>query len=251
MSNFFVHMTSVYPADRIKDMDTFRILIIVLASDTEPLYCKLQAVWRNAKHPRADILFLKAHPDIQGEDFVCGDTIYIGCRESLDNVYEKQMRGFKLLVPLLSQYAFVFRTNLSSYVDIPNYLHYCATLPRTRMYGGLIGHHDGHLFASGSGYTITPDLIERLVQENPPEVFVDDVSVGSAITSWGVPILEAPRDDYTPNGWIHKGPFAGLPAFHRRVKTEDRNEDVRVLALLFQESHYRSSVYQLRPSYHK
>ncbi len=230
-------MASVYASDRRKGMDTFRVLLLVLASDTEPLYCQLQSIWRTAHHPRADILFLKAHPNLRGDDFIHDNTIYIGCPETLDAVYEKQMRGFKLLLPRLKHYAFVFRTNLSSYVDIPMYLHYCETLPRTQAYAGVIGDHETYRFASGSGFTITPDLIERLVHENPPEVFLDDVSIGNTLVGWGIPILEATRADYYPSyGWILSGPFTGHLPFHRRVKTNNREEDVRVLASLFENS---------------
>jgi len=176
-------------------MDTLRILILVLASDTEPLYCQLQSLWKTASHPRADILFLKAHPNLRVDDFLHEQTIYIGCPETLDAVYEKQMRGFKLLLPRLKDYTFVFRTNLSSYLDIPKYLRYCETLPRTQVYAGVLGAHGEHRFASGSGYTITPDLIERLVRENPPEVYLDDTSIGSALARWGVPFVETLRAD--------------------------------------------------------
>jgi hypothetical protein len=216
-------------------MEPFRILLLVLASDTEPLYCQLQSIWKTASHPRADILFLKAHPNLRGDDFLHENTILIGCEESLDSVYEKQMRGFKVLLPHLKDYAFVFRTNLSSYVDIPAYLRYCETLPRREVYAGMVGDHYGVAFASGSGFTITPDLIERLVLENPPTVFLDDVSIGCAITKWGVPVRQASRLDYTLGGWIHRGPQTEDPPFHRRVKTESRSDDLQVLARLFED----------------
>lgn len=215
-------------------MSTFRVLIIVLSSDTEAIYCKFQSAWRLASHPRADILFLKAHPNIVGDDFVCGDTVYIKCEESLDTVYRKQMRCFELLRPSLDQYAFVFRTNLSSFVDIPLYLKFCDLLPRTNVYSGVIGKHNGLIpFASGSGFTITPDLIHRLIDENPPEVCVDDVSIGSAITGWGVPILPAPRFDHAWNGtFTNTSPISDI-LFHRRIKTTDRERDAALLLHLF------------------
>ena len=217
-------------------MASFRVLILVLASDTEPFYCKLQSLWRAVRHPRADIMMLKAHPDLRGDDFIYENTIYIGCPETLNTVYEKQMRGFRVLRPLLSQYAFVFRTNLSSYVDIPAYLEYCETLPQTAVYRGVIGRHKEKEFASGAGYTITPDLIERLVRENPPEVLLDDVSVGYAITGWGIPVIAASREDYTPTGWVRHVSKDTTPLFHRRVRSDDRTDDLRVLALLFENS---------------
>ena len=216
-------------------MADFRVLILVLASDNEPFYCKLQTLWRRVHHPRADIVFLKAHPNIQGDDFIHENTIFIKCEETLQKVYEKQMRGFKLLLPRLDEYRFVFRTNLSSYVDIPKYLEYCETLPYENVYRGVVGYHEGIPFASGAGYTITPDLIRRLVTENPPEIFLDDVSIGCAIYNWRIPVIEAPREDYTSSGWLlHSSSFSQI--FHRRVRSENRDDDLGVLTLLFENS---------------
>lgn len=216
-------------------MSNFRVLVIVLASDNTPFYCKLQSLWKTVHHPRVDIFFLKAHPNLQGDDFIHENTIFIRCEESLDKVYEKQMRGFQLLVPKLHEYAFVFRTNLSSYLDIPTYLEYCETLAREKVYRGVIGYHEGIPFASGAGYTITPDLIYRLVKEQPPEIFLDDVSIGHAIHRWGVTVIEAPREDYTPTGWLAHGDTRQF-LFHRRVRTDNRDDDLRVLTLLFENS---------------
>jgi hypothetical protein len=214
-------------------MNQFRVLIIVLASDTDPVYCRFQDAWRLTSHPRADILFLKAHPDIQGDDFISSDTIFIRCRESLDTVYEKQMRGFRVLRPRLNDYAFVFRTNLSSYVDIPKYLAFCDTLPKTNIYSGVIGNHNGVSFASGSGFTITPDLIYRLIDENPPEIFWDDVSIGGAIAKWGVPILPAPRMDWLTDTWLYSASVPPDNIFHRRIKSDNREYDAQLLTRLF------------------
>lgn len=213
-------------------MERFRVLILVLASDTDPIYCAFQAAWRRISHPRADVYFLKAHPNLQGDDFVYGDTVFIKCEESLATVYEKQLRAFRLLQPSLAQYAFVFRTNLSSFVDIPLYLAACTKLARTGVYSGVIGTHDGISFASGSGFTITPDLVQRLVDETPPEVFVDDVSIGKAMMSWGVPILPAPRIDILDGGiFLHR--VQDQPdVFHVRIKTRDRLSDAQTLLRL-------------------
>lgn len=210
-----------------------RVLILVLASDTEPIYCKFQSVWKNVSHPRADILFLKAHPNLQGNDFIHENTVYIKCEESLNTVYEKQMRCFRLLRSRLNDYAYVFRTNLSSFVDIPKYLHFCETLPRSSVYSGVIGHHNGIPFASGCGFTLTPDLIYRLLDENPPEVLIDDVSIGYAIAKWNVVIVPAPRVDILATGIVRHVSDVSNIVFHYRIKTHDRVDDVRTLASLF------------------
>lgn len=222
-------------------MEPFRVLVLVLASDTDPTYRNFQQSWRQVFHPRADILFVKADPTAPGEDAMDGTTITIRCPETLDHVYEKQLRAFKLLGPRLHRYAFVFRTNLSSFVDIQLYLTFCTTLPRSGVYSGVIGYDYNTSFASGAGFTITPDLIHRLVAEQPPEVYVDDVSIGAAMQRWGVPIIPAPRVDRTSwGGWaLHPSPYTG-PVFHRRIKTDNRETDGQTLETLVRQ-HYQSS----------
>lgn len=218
-----------------KHMEDFRVLVLVLASDTDPVYRDFESAWRIASHPRADILFLKAHPNAR-EDFLHKDTVVIACEETLDTVYRKQMRAFRLLLPRLSQYRYVFRTNLSSCLDISLYLKFCEQLPQTNVYSGVVGFDQDVRFASGAGFTITPDLIERLVREDPPEVLVDDVSIGTAIASWGISVLPAPRIDYVfEHGecFAHLSPIPCEP-FHYRVKTSDRVRDAATVRDLFE-----------------
>lgn len=211
-----------------------RVLVLVLASDTDPLYCAFQSAWREiAPHPDADVFFVKAHPNLVSEGFIHKDTIFVRCEESLDAVYQKQLICFRVLRPYLAVYTYVFRTNLSSFLDIPAYLRFCQRLPKTGVYSGVLGQHGTILYASGCGFTITPDLIYRLLDETPPEVLVDDVSIGSAITAWGVPIIPAPRIDATPSGPIvHTSPLSS-EVFHRRFKTENRMQDVELVTKMF------------------
>lgn len=211
-----------------------RVLILVLASDTDPLYCRFQTAWRAAPpHPNADILFLKAHPNLESEGFISGDTLWVKCEESLEAVYRKQMQGFRVLLPSLSTYTYVFRTNLSSFLDIPTYLRFCEKLPRTALYSGVVGLHNGIPFASGAGFTITPDLILRLVEEDPPEVLLDDVSIGSALANWGIPIVPAPRLDILSSGIVSHSSPRFEEVFHRRLKTANRLQDADLLLQMF------------------
>ena len=108
-----------------------KILVLILASDTSSIYLEFQQLWRKYMNnfPEADCFFYKGHPDIEEDAFLGGDTLMIKINENLDTVYEKTLRAFDFFNPKLDSYDFVFRTNLSSFIDIPKLINFAKTLP--------------------------------------------------------------------------------------------------------------------------
>lgn len=211
-----------------------RILVLILASDSSHEYVEFQAIWRMYMnhHPGIDCYFYKGDPTLQTEAILHGDTLTLRIEESLDTVYEKTMQAFRYFEPRLGKYDFVYRTNLSSFVDFEKYLEVCAGLPKTRCCAAFIGYDGDTQFPSGSGFTLSPDLVRRLVLENPPKVVQDDVTLGHVLHRWGIPIHGVNRVDYLDDqtGFLYW--FPEMPAFHYRVKSDDRKHDVRVLRAL-------------------
>jgi len=208
-----------------------RILVLILASDTAPEYSEFQKSWAMYMNrtPGVDCYFYKGDPTLEQDAVLKGNTLHIKIEESWLNVYEKTMRAFRFFEPTLSTYDFVFRTNLSSYLDIPAYIAFCATLPRTECCAAVVGRSGTISFPSGSGYTITPDLIRRLLAENPPRIVEDDVTVGLALQTWGIQIRPVNRADYDGTTWAG---LDGSPIFHYRVKSENRRHDTDILRSL-------------------
>lgn len=211
-----------------------KILLLILAS-TGSEYAGFEALWRRYMHSHPDIhaYFYKGNPELDTEAVLEGDTLWVKCSDGLEAVYEKLMRALRFFAPDLDLYTFVFRTNLSSFIDFKIFIPFCTTLPETECYAGVQARHmDLEIdFVSGAGFLLSTDLVDRLVKENPPEVVLDDVSVGAALTSWGVPILRANRIDVRPDQTFRYehplGPDEVI--FHYRVKTEDRARDVATL----------------------
>lgn len=207
-----------------------KILMLVLASDGyEPFY----ALWRKYmnSNPNIDCFFYRGNPDMEKDAELVDDTIYVKIGDTLDTVYEKLMLTLKFLEPKLRKYDFFFRTNLSSFIDFNKYVHFCLLLPTENTCAAVIGHHDEIPFPSGAGFTMTMDLVRRLVYENPPPYHLDDVTIGKAISKWGVQWIRANRLDFQGNGvWVfeHK-PSPNELLFHYRAKTDDREEDCRAL----------------------
>ena len=218
-----------------------RILCLVLASDTNPEYLQFQRLWRRFSkiHPNVDCYFYKGHPELSQPLFLEDDTLWIRISESLETVYEKTLRAFEHFVPSLGRYDFVFRSNLSTVVSFPHLLEFCAELPRTNCCAALVGLHGTLPFPAGNGFLLSPDLVRRLVEERPPLLTQDDVSIGSALASWNVPIVEFLRPDFHPdNLWILQNYEKFAPEFRSRAfppnkklftwrfKTSNRQNDI-------------------------
>ena len=162
-----------------------------------------------------------------------GDTVYVKLEDTLDTVYEKLMKTLRFLYPIFNQYEYLFRTNLSSFVDFTKYLEFCTILPKTNCCAAVLGDHGGIQFPSGAGFTLSMDLVKRLVDENPPAVFLDDVSVGSALANWNVEYIRTNRVDYRDDGTWHleHPPLPNEIIFHYRAKTKNRQMDYNALQL--------------------
>lgn len=204
--------------------------MLILASNG---YDKFIHVWRTymKSHPLIDCYFYRGDPDMEEDAKLVDDTIYVKVNDTLESVYEKLMLTLKFLEPRFHRYDFLYRTNLSSCIDFNTFVHFCMLLPTTNVCAAVIGEREGIAFPSGAGFTLSMDLVKRLVKENPPPFYLDDVTIGKAISSWNVLWIQVNRIDYVGNGvWRYEHqPNPNELIFHYRVKTEDRDEDCVVL----------------------
>lgn len=211
-----------------------KILLLILAS-TGPEYRGFEALWRRYmhSHPSIDAYFYKGNPELETKAVLEGDTLWVKCPDTLDSVYDKMMGSFRFFASNLDQYTFVFRTNLSSFIEFNTFVSFCETLPTTECYAGVCSVHpeSGTMFVSGAGFFLSTDLVKRIVREDIPEIFLDDVSVGGAVTSWGIPMFRTNRIDIHPDLTFRyeHDPIPEEPIFHYRVKSDDRERDVNIL----------------------
>jgi hypothetical protein len=207
--------------------------MLILASNGSPEYTKFQEVWRQytKSNQHIDCLFYKGNPTMEKEAELVDDTIYVKIEDTLDSVYDKLMMTLRFLSPQLDKYDFLYRTNLSSFVDFNKFVHFCTLLPRSNVCAAVIGEHDGVIFPSGAGFTMSIDLVKRLIQENPPNFLLDDVTIGKAIAHWNIQWIRVNRIDYRGNNnWSYEHePQPNEIVFHYRAKTEDREEDYNAL----------------------
>ena len=86
----------------------------------------------------------------------------------------------------------------------------------------MIGYHDGINFASGSGYIISRDVFD-LILENKDKWnhnYIDDVSLGLLLKNFKITPAESVRFDVTNDD---------IPSnyFHYRLKTNNRQDDIK------------------------
>lgn len=218
-----------------------KILMLVLASDTDPLYCAFQIIWREYmnKHPNIECYFYKGHPELQEDAFMSDkNTLLLKCSERFDTCYEKTLKAFAFFRPNFKKYDFIFRTNLSSFIVFNNYIELTKTWPKTDFCSAFIGTvDDGTQFPAGAGFTITPDLVERLLDENPPHITQDDVSIGYFLKKNNIPIHPVKRTDillYQQYQYLGKIIEENDNIFHYRIKNIEgvRNIDIEIMKQL-------------------
>lgn len=213
-----------------------KILILVLASDTEQIYKEFQTIWRlyMKSNPNIDCYFYKGDPNLETEFKIDTDTLWIKIDESLETVYDKTMKTFEYFSENLNQYDFVFRTNLSSFIVMNKYVEYCHTLPKERFVSAFVGNAGYFEFPSGCGFTMSTDVVLKLVKDKPLKIVQDDVTIGNWLHTNGIPIQPVPRCDYTTDSGIARFQNGNIEnTFHYRVKNANRQLDIDIHHSLF------------------
>ena len=223
-----------------------RILMLVLASDDGALYSGLQAIWKlyMDSEPKIDCYFIKDREG-QEEPFVLeGKSLYIKTYKGYadnDSLWIKTLRAFEYFQSTLDSYDYVFRPNLSSFIRFDAYLRFCKGLPRTGLYSGQVNTDYGLQYASGCGFTLSTDLVKRLIATPPKHFVIDDLTIGTAMRDWGIPIVEAPRHTIQPDNLVIADETS-LPkldailenpgdVYHYRVRTGDAGRLERDLTI--------------------
>ena len=213
--------------------------MLVLASDTEPIYKEFQTIWKKymKSNPNIDCYFYKGDPNLETEFKLDNDTLWIKIDESFETIYEKTLRAFEYFSEKLNQYDFIFRTNLSSFIVMDKYVEYCHTLPKQQFVSAVVGNAGYFNFPSGCGFTISTDLVLKLVNDKPLKIVEDDVTIGNWLYMNGIPIQPVSRCDFTNNlGISHFQNKNNSIIFHYRVKNDNRLLDIEIhekLLLLF------------------
>ena len=131
------------------------------------------------------------------------------------------------------EYDYVFRTNLSSYIDKKMIHEYLLDKPKSDYYSGFIGNVDRNIFgqyvdlieyASGSGIVLSKDLVDFLI-ENKDEMdndsLIDDVAIGQLLNKNGIYPYFLNRID------ILNTNVSNFSHFFYRLKSDNRDLDIK------------------------
>lgn len=206
-----------------------KILISVLSLEQEPyisLEKTIRDTWASKRYPNVDIIYYYGGND---EIKLVGDKFYSNTSEGLYNIGYKTLNLFDYLLKN-HDFDYIFRTNSSSYVDIEKLLTFIGDKPKEKFYSGVIGNYNNILFASGSGYFISRDLVELVVEQKDrwDHTLIDDVSLGKLMTENNIKIYRGERCDISNHLHIINNHY------HYRVKTENnRNNDIKLMTYLY------------------
>ena len=131
---------------------------------------------------------------------------------------------------------YLFRTNTSSYVDVPKLKNFLEGKPEKNLYAGVIGKVFGKLkFASGAGILLSRDVVERICEKENEwkHGLVDDIAIAdivSSLQSPSVEISELPRLDLATLEQAESATSEQiLENFHFRCKSSSAIETIQIM----------------------
>lgn len=226
-----------------------KILVLVLGARAAPypfLMRVIRRTWASVEVPETEVLFYRG----AGPAALQGRLLTLPTADDLASVGIKTVACFEYV---LEHRAFdvIFRTNCSSYVDLPNLRAFATAHARPeRFYAGSVSAHEGVPFASGSGYFLSRDLVELVVhqQETWNHAVLDDVALGAVLARNGIEPMPAPRRDYRRPEEVHDVDTT-QHLFRCRTYTWQRIGDAEIMVALhgaFSESRGREMTADLR-----
>jgi hypothetical protein len=193
--------------------------MLVISSDTFPVYAQHREVWRTymSSHPDIDCYFIHYSP-FTWVPSLTNDTLTLRGNERYAAILSKTLDALRELLPR-KPYTHVVRTNLSSVWNFAELCTYLSTQPVQRFYGGIALDNGG---ASGAGILLSRDVAEFLCRRRRDVLSIgpiDDEAIGTFLQGVGIPLTIARRVDFVSLAH-YEADRSRIPAgtFHYRVK---------------------------------
>lgn len=132
------------------------------------------------KYP-IDILFLYSDSNIEEKYKVGGYNLISKCEENYwGSLLTKAINGIEYFQE--NDYDLVFKTNLSTFINVPTFYDYCNKIPNEReyVYDGIFGGYEGFNFVSGAGILLNKKCSQIILnnQNLITEKWTDDIFFG-------------------------------------------------------------------------
>ncbi len=149
-----------------------KLVILIIASDNNPIYREHQEVWKKYMNSRKEIksFFIFGDPNIKKPVLENGDKLLIKCEESyIPGIFQKSIRAIKY-INRKYQYDFLIRTNLSSFYIYDNLLPYLENQnPNLELFAGKRTKSKmspDNFFISGAGILFSKRSVQTLIKES-------------------------------------------------------------------------------------
>jgi hypothetical protein len=199
-----------------------QILMLVISSNTFPVYAHHREVWRTymKSHPQIDCYFIEYSPHV----FIptlSADTLTLRGVERYSTILAKTVDALAFFLPR-KPYTHVVRTNLSSVWDFAQLVDTLTRLPTARLYGGLPLGKGG---ACGAGILFSRDVVDLLVARRRTLLSLgtaDDDDIGTFLQAMGIPLTITHRVDFLSLAhYLEHNDKIPTGSFHYRVKQND------------------------------
>ena len=230
-----------------------RILILIL-STTDPRYtefiqaCKRTWVHRAEQHSISCIFYQGG----ASNDILELNELKLAVDDSLDNTGMKLFRAFEYIEKSGIKYDYIYRTNLSSFIFIENFINWANTISDENLYAGVIVkanlnhrwpyrfmcklaelfHPENTIpFASGAGFWISRKNVQRVLSDTKLDFrLADDPMVGECLHRHGIKLTPVSRIDFNGDSIRYFADTSDklehiVHCFHIRCRSEDRARD--------------------------
>jgi hypothetical protein len=174
-----------------------KILISILACEGDGHYVALENAIREtwgsekSKHEDiVDIIYYYGDPSLESDFKLEGDKLWVKSSEGYFNTWNKTLMMFDFISKNY-KFDYLFRTNLSSYVDLKNLQNFAKGNYKENFYCGSFGNLDPGNFCSGAGYFLSKNLIKLILSQKEKlfEESVDDLALGRFLYGKVEPII--------------------------------------------------------------
>lgn len=204
-------------------------LIILVISSKKGFYPKLEEAirdtWASKNYPNVNIFFQHCINNHHITNLDPNQNLNCRCDPGLSSIGYKMVESLEYLVNNIN-FDYIFRTNLSSYVDVEKL--YNFILNNHMDYGGFTGDHDNIKFASGAGYILSKSCVDLILTHKHKwdHSIIDDVALASLLKQLNISPTHIPRQTLTRAPSLTSDDLIDLNQFHYRCKRPDRNEDI-------------------------
>ena len=204
-----------------------KFLVLVICAEGTTIYDNLENAVRNTwgtlKDDRWEIFYLHSNPKIE-KPYLDGDKFYAKTQENLNSIGHKMIQAFDFFSNNY-EFDYIFRTNLSSYVDLPK----LATILESKNfnYDGVVGKAAGIQFASGAGYVLSKNLVNYVINHKQywNHSLIDDLALGRLMNDNKI----FPPGELTRQTINRVSEKIDLNQYHYRCKQTNRHEDIQLI----------------------